>query len=301
MARVLGIGIATLDIINMVDGFPAEDSEVRASEQIIRRGGNVTNMLVVLSQLGLQCDWAGTIADDSNSEIIRADLRQHAVGLDAIQCIPDTRTPTSYISLNRRNGSRTIVHYRDLPEYEFEQFRQIDLTRYDWLHFEGRNVAQTMAMMKYAKEQLPELPRSVEIEKPRDDIETLCEFADLLLYSSGYVINRHSHQRNQIHTNISVQDPANFLKAMAIQHPDADHVCAWGDRGAWGVSRKGKKIHRLAVKLSQTVDTLAAGDTFNAGIIAASIQGVALDKAIEKACQLAGKKCAQEGIEGLVN
>ena len=30
MARVLGIGIATLDIVNLVDHYPVEDEEMRA-------------------------------------------------------------------------------------------------------------------------------------------------------------------------------------------------------------------------------------------------------------------------------
>ena len=38
MATILAIGIATLDIINSVDGYPREDQEVRASERHYRRG-----------------------------------------------------------------------------------------------------------------------------------------------------------------------------------------------------------------------------------------------------------------------
>jgi ketohexokinase len=49
------VGIATLDIINVVDTYPAENSEVRALSQQKVRGGNATNSLVVLSQLGYQC------------------------------------------------------------------------------------------------------------------------------------------------------------------------------------------------------------------------------------------------------
>jgi hypothetical protein len=51
MAKILGIGIAALDIINTVDGYPNEDAEVRAINQRVCRGGNATNTLVVLSQL----------------------------------------------------------------------------------------------------------------------------------------------------------------------------------------------------------------------------------------------------------
>ncbi|MGD8712214.1 MAG: carbohydrate kinase, partial [Thiohalophilus sp.] len=40
MSRILTTGIATLDIINQVDHYPAEDEELRAELQSIRCGGN---------------------------------------------------------------------------------------------------------------------------------------------------------------------------------------------------------------------------------------------------------------------
>jgi ketohexokinase len=66
MPHILGIGIATLDIINSVDGYPAEDTEVRALRQQLRRGGNCTNTLAVLSQLGHRCAWGGVLAAEPN-------------------------------------------------------------------------------------------------------------------------------------------------------------------------------------------------------------------------------------------
>ena len=51
MAKLLGIGNATLDVIHLVDGYPRENDEVRARERYVRRGGNTANTLVVLSQL----------------------------------------------------------------------------------------------------------------------------------------------------------------------------------------------------------------------------------------------------------
>ena len=49
MAKILAVGIATLDIINTVDRYPEEDSEIRALSQHQTRGGNATNTLRVES------------------------------------------------------------------------------------------------------------------------------------------------------------------------------------------------------------------------------------------------------------
>ena len=74
MAKVLCIGVATLDWVQVVRQYPVVDSEVRAEQQYLWRGGNATNTLVVLSQLVEQCSWFGTLADDAFADLICADL-----------------------------------------------------------------------------------------------------------------------------------------------------------------------------------------------------------------------------------
>src|SRR3569623_2626555 len=112
MARILGIGIATLDIINHVEGYPAEDSEVRALAQRISRGGNCTNTLVVLSQLGHRCGWGGVLAEESDAARITADLASYHLDLAPVRRLARGTLPTSYIIVTHRNGSRPLVHSR---------------------------------------------------------------------------------------------------------------------------------------------------------------------------------------------
>ncbi|AFL74389.1 sugar kinase, ribokinase [Thiocystis violascens DSM 198] len=111
--RILGVGIATLDLINEVDAYPAEDAEIRALSQRRARGGNVTNSLSLLAQFGHRCRWAGTLADDPASAAILADLACHGVDASQAVRVRNAVTPTSYIALSRaRNGSST----RSAPE-----------------------------------------------------------------------------------------------------------------------------------------------------------------------------------------
>ena len=285
MARILGVGIATLDIINTVDGYPAEDSEVRAIHQRICRGGNATNTLVVLSQLGHRCAWAGVLADEPDARAILDDLARYGIDTQACRHLPHGKVPTSYILLNQRTGSRSIVHYRDLPEYRFEDFRNIDLSDVDWLHFEGRNVDETCRMLEHAHHHAPALPRSVEIEKPRAGIEQLFRHADLLLLSRHYAQSGGFTQ------------PHEFLQHVRHQAPQADLICAWGDAGAYGLTRTGDALYHPAYPPPALVDTLGAGDTFNAGIIHARVSGLDWAETLRSGCELAGKKCGVAGLE----
>ena len=285
MATILGVGIATLDIINSVDGYPAEDAEVRATAQRICRGGNATNTLTVLSQLGHHCAWAGVLVDEPDARHIAADLAKHHIDSSPALKLSQGKSPTSYIVHNTRNGSRTIVHYRDLPEYPASAFKRLNLTPYHWLHFEGRNVADTLEMMHWARQQRPDLPLSLEIEKARDDIDQLIGLADVTIFSRHVATSRGFAGATAFLMHIQKLAPNNLL------------ICSWGEDGAYALDRDGGLHHSPAFAPTQVVDTLGAGDTFNAGVIDACLRALQPPAILRSACQLAGEKCGHMGLD----
>jgi ketohexokinase len=288
MPNILGIGIATLDIINTVDGYPQENSEIRALNQSIQRGGNTTNTLVVLSQLGHRCTWAGVLPQTRDADYIRTDLAKYNIDCSVCRLELSGTIPTSYIALNRKNGSRTIIHYRDLPEFSFENFKKIALNQFDWLHFEGRNVPETRQMLDYAKTNAPSAKISLEVEKPRPDIESLFPYPNTILFSQTYAQHSGFHH------------PRDFLESISHIHLGQELICTWGEQGAYALNQKGRFFSSPAFPPQRIVDTLAAGDTFNAGLIDAKLRNPDLPSAIEAACRLAGKKCGQMGLDGLI-
>jgi ketohexokinase len=285
MAKILAIGIATLDIINTVAQYPEENAEIRALSQAKVRGGNATNSLVVLSQLGHQCHWAGILIDEPDSQLIKQDLLDHNIDFSDCRHLPTGKMPTSYIYLNQQTGSRTIVHHRDCPEFDFTDFVKIDLKPFDWIHFEGRNIEQTLLMLTWLKRQFPNITSSLEVEKPRAEIESLFPHADIVLFSKQYV------------------EAQGFSSAQTfLTQIESDQLisCAWGEAGAWA-KQADKIYHSSAHQPKQVIDTLGAGDTFNAGFINALINNVSPKQALSDACALAGKKCGQIGLNNLIS
>ncbi len=283
MARILGTGIATIDIINHVSSYPAEDDEVRALSQKQVRGGNATNTLVVLSQQGHDCHWCGVLIDEADAAIVENDLKHYQIDYSHCQWLNQGKMPTSYITLSEASGSRSIVHYRDCPELSFSHFSQLDLAAYDWLHFEGRNIDELSQMLQWVKLNYPALRCSLEVEKPRTGIESLFDLADVLMFSRPYAQSQ------------GYQAAADFLDSL---RSEALMSCSWGEQGAW-LKHQGIVLHSPAFPPAQLKDTLGAGDTFNAGLISALVKGLSPGKALEQACRLAGHKCGQTGFANL--
>jgi len=284
VARILAVGVATLDIVCLLDSYPPEDAKLRANALMSGRGGNATNTLCILSQLGHRCAWAGTLASDSAADDVLADLRSHGVDSTACRTYRSGSTPTSYVWRSMDTGSRTIVHHRDLPEFESSDFASIDLSEMEWLHFEGRNVDEATLMMARAREARPDLPLSLEVEKFRPGIERLFGEADIIMFSRDYA--RH----------VGCEAPEALIDAIHAAWPSASITCTWGDRGAWGRTPGGRTFHVGAFPPEKVVDTLGAGDTFNAGIIDQLVNGRSLEDAVTHGCRLAGRKCGHEGL-----
>lgn len=281
MAHILLAGTATLDIVFTLDRYPSEDDEVRARELRVCRGGNAANSAVVLAQLGHRCSFAGVLADAPETAVIEQDFSRHGIDFACCPRLPG-RPPTSSIQLAA--ASRTIVHYRDLPELTAAQFAAIDLAPFDWIHFEGRNVPELLKMLARVRAMRPELAISLELEKPRAGIEAALDRPDVLICSRGYA------------RYCGHEEPQGFLAWLHRRSPQADIALAWGEAGAYGLDRQGQYSHGPAYPPQCTIDTLGAGDTFNAGLIGALAGGAALPQALEQGCRLAGEKCGVAGL-----
>ena len=75
-------------------------------------------------------------------------------------------------------------------------------------------------------------------------------------------------------------------------------VCAWGSEGA-AAGQNDVVITQSAFPPDKVVDTLGAGDTFNAAFIYGQVKNWDLKKSLKFACVVAGRKIGQKGFRGL--
>lgn len=76
-------------------------------------------------------------------------------------------------------------------------------------------------------------------------------------------------------------------------------ICPWGEEGASACQGSGVMVHSPAFPPASVVDTLGAGDTFNAATIFALAHGSILEDSIRFGCRVAGAKVGVIGWEPL--
>ena len=284
--HILIVGLVCLDIINTVDRFPKEDEDMRALSQRWQKGGNAANTAIVLSQtLGSvyttstssACELLCSLNQSFEAQYVKEELRKRGVLTES--------------------GTRTIVHSRNsLPELSFEDFDKLELSSFDWIHFEGRrNVEEIIEMIRKIKafksSTNVEVVVSVELEKKREDLKKLLCLTDVLFIGKDFA--------RFCGFSSAEEAVKEFYSQVNVVKPEVKVVCAWGEVGAFGMDSSGEIVSSCSYPPVKVIDTLGAGDTFNAGVIFSLRQGRTLREALEFGCKIAGKKCGIHGFDGL--
>ncbi|KAI6056157.1 ketohexokinase isoform X5 [Marmota monax] len=294
--QILCVGLVVLDIINVVDKYPEEDTDSRCLSQRWQRGGNASNSCTVLSLLGAPCAFMGSLASGPVADFVLDDLRRYSVDLRYTVFQTLGSIPISTVIINETSGSRTILHaYRNLPDVSAKDFEKVDLTRFKWIHIEGRNVSEQVKMLQRIEQhnarQPPEqkIRVSVEIEKPREELFQLFGYGELVFVSKD------------VAKHLGFQSAVEALRGLYGRvRKGATLVCAWAEEGADALGPDGQLLHSDAFPPPRVVDTLGAGDTFNASVIFSLSQGKSMQEALRFGCQVAGKKCGLQGFDGIV-
>ncbi|XP_041108721.1 ketohexokinase isoform X1 [Polyodon spathula] len=295
--KILCIGLVCLDIINVVDTYPEEDTDSRCLSQRWQRGGNASNSCTVISLLGAPCAFMGSLAPGCVADFIVNDFMRRGVDVSALVWQSEGVTPSACCIVCTGSGSRTVVlSDTNLPDVTADDFHNVDLSQYKWIHWEGRNAGEQVKMIKRVQEYNLTIPAdqiitiSVEIEKTRDELYQLFEHADVVFVSKD--VARH----------FGYNSAAEALRGLYNRvRKGASLICAWAEKGADGMGPDGIMVHSDAFPPEAIVDTLGAGDTFNASVIFALSNGKNLQEALTFGCQTAGRKCGIQGYDGIVS
>ncbi|XP_057701048.1 ketohexokinase isoform X1 [Corythoichthys intestinalis] len=295
--KILCVGLVCLDIISVVDKFPQEDSDSRCLSQRWQRGGNASNSCTVLSLLGSPCAFMGSLCAGPVASFIADDFLRRSIDISAVAWQTTGQTPSACCVVCPSSASRTVLLAdTNIAEVTLDDFNAVDLSAFKWIHWEGRNADEQVKMItrveRYNQTVAPErmIVVSVEIEKPREKLYQLFDRADVVFVSKD--VARH----------LGFQTPTCALRGLRPRlRPGAVLICAWAEKGADAADADGTLLHSDAFPPERVLDTLGAGDTFNAAVIHKLARGRPLQEALTFGCRVAGAKCGFHGYDDIAH
>jgi len=268
------IGNALVDRVMILERYPREDEEVRARGFERRSGGNACNSARWLARQGHRVELVAALAGDPEGRWLEDRLRSEGVDLSHCQRHAQGVTPVSSVWLAEQGASRTIVHYRDLPELTLSHLLSLPADGLDWLHLEGRNCETLACWLMESK--APRERLSLELEKPRAGLESLLDRVSLGILSRAYV------------QEIG-EDARQCLLRLQQRRPWLQLVCTMGAEGLWLLDAGGAPKRLPAPQVIGKGDSLGAGDVFIAALIAARSRGAGLEQAADEAQRAAAR------------
>lgn len=228
------------------------------------------------ARLGLRVAFVGTVGDDTLGQFVLGCLRERNVDTHAVHIDPQLKTGLTVI-LSRGNDRAMLTYPGSIAALRYQQIDEAVLQRARHLHL-GSYFLQTALR--------PDVPTlfaqakshglSVSIDTNYDPQERW-EGLDRVLAHVDLFLPNETEARAITRTH----DTRTALGALASQVPSVAIKC--GAAGA--LAQQGTIIVDMPVPKVEVVDTVGAGDSFDAGFVYGMLAGWSIEQSLRLAVQ----------------
>jgi len=279
----VGFGLNAVDHLIVVPAYPAFDTKIRLLEHKQSAGGQTATAMVSLQRLGFKTAYAGRFGSDEEGHFGLATLKDDGVNVDYAEVVDGARNQIAFITIDVRNGERTIVWDRDdrlayradEAPVEFGSMGRV-------LHLDAHDPPACLRLAQAARDNGTIV--SADIDNVYDGLLDLLPLIDILIGSKEF-----PHRV----TGISGQ------RASVIELK-ARYGCAivgmtMGTAGAI-VYCNGEFIESPAFEApGGCKDTTGAGDAFHGGFLYGLLRGDDIETSLRFGNAVAAMKCSALG------
>ncbi len=255
---VIGLGVATLDLLARVDHFPCGEEIQRAEDMAIQGGGPVATAIVALARLGARTAMFDAVGDDWRGDLIRAEFEREGVSTQHLRRCAGRTSATACVMVRKSDGARSIVYLpgstpelqvADLPRPAIESARAI--------HVNGRHAAACLQACQWARQAGALVSFDGGAGRYRPEMRALVSLADVCIVAREFA---------ERYTSASDLQTA---AARLLGEGPRLVVITDGVNGSW-VFPPG--LHQPAYPLAIAVDTTGCGDAYHGAFLFALLQ-----------------------------
>jgi sugar/nucleoside kinase (ribokinase family) len=279
----VGFGLNAVDHLIVVPAYPAFDTKIRLLEHKQSAGGQTASAMVALQRLGLKTAYAGRFGSDPEGRFGLATLKDDGVNVDYAEVVEGARNQIAFITIDARNGERTIVWDRDdrlayAPEEAPVEFGSKGRV----LHLDAHDPRACLRLARAARESGTIV--SADIDNVYDGLPELLPFIDILIGSKEFPLRV---------TGIASERAA--LIELKARYGCAVVGMTIGTSGAV-VYCDGQFLDSPAFDApGGCKDTTGAGDAFHGGFLYGLLHGDEIETSMLYGNAVAAMKCSALG------
>ncbi|MCF6297646.1 MAG: carbohydrate kinase family protein [Flavobacteriaceae bacterium] len=272
---VIVVGELNIDLIlNKIEGFPEVGKEILADEMTLTLGSSSAICASNLSSLGLKVAFIGKLGNDIFGEFIIKSLEEK--GVDTSLIIIDNKLKTgATVALSYDEDRAMVTHQGAMSHLGIHNIDEAQLKQAKHLHFSSyffQPGFKNSLDLLFKKAKNTGMTTSLDVqwdpsEKWDLDLKKVLPLVDVFI-PNEIELQKLTRQANLDLAINSVQNKYTIVKC--------------GNKGSI-LSYNNKKIKKEAFLNENVVDTIGAGDSFNAGYISKFVKGKSPEE-----CQMFG-------------
>jgi sugar/nucleoside kinase (ribokinase family) len=273
---VIGIGASTIDILKIVDHFPAGEEVQKSSGSAIAGGGPVSTAIVTLTRLGAKVMMIDSIGDDWRGKLILDEFKNENVNVDLINVNKDYSSPMSVILVRKNDGARTIVFSPGsspdvLPEVVSEEL----ISQAKFIHINGRHLEACSRACTIAKSTGTKISFDGGSHRYKKKLDEIISLSDICAVAKDFAFN-YSGMEN---INEAAQSILNAGPEIVI--------ITDGLNGSFLFTKEIKGHHQKAFTIKNTIDTTGCGDSYHGAFLFGLCKGYDLFESMKIASAVA--------------
>lgn len=280
---IVGLGLATVDILTVVPQLPQLDSVFSAREITLQGGGPAATALVAASKLGASTSYLGVIGEGQWGRITRDEFESYGVDSSYARFSDAGDQSLSVILIDEPSGRRSIMWRRGgLPDLQPDEVPAELIRSARALHLDGVYPHAARRAAQIAQEAGVVVSFDGGAGELWPDIEAILPFVDLLVVARAFAA---------LYTGEN--EPQAAGPALLKKYRPQQVVITDGENGAWYWDGA-RELYQPAFRVP-VVDTTGAGDTFHGAYIYAHLQGWEAQRCLAFAAATAAMKCRHVG------
>jgi len=265
---VLGLGVSTLDILALVDHFPAGEEVQRADDLTLQGGGPVATAIVALARLGARTAMFDAIGGDWRGRMICDGFSREGVDPTHLLVHEGCSSATACILVERGTGARTIIYLPGTtPEIHPQALAPGLIESARILHLNGRHWDACLAASRRAREAGVRVSFDGGAGRFRPEIRQLMPLVDIAIVARDFAAKYTGEEA-----------PTRAAQSLLREGPGLV-VVTDGVRGSWVAPAEVPIFHQPAFQAHPLVDTTGCGDAYHGAFLFALLGGRPLEDA----------------------
>lgn len=300
-AKILGIGDAMVDLSTYAAQLPPRGGNIWSTAVRLSPGGTTANVAAGIARLGLNSSFIGCVGDDPYGRYTLDEFKR--IGVDTCHVQPRPGAFTGIVlAIIDETGERTFIACAKGASYTLlkeQDFAEMDFKTYPIVHSTGvcfveepsRSVLLTTLERAHKTGCQVYFDPNLRLEGNRFP-EELRE-AQWKAFSFTDVVLIGDNEVELMFPGKSLSEAADLMRARGVEIV----VVKQGEKGAAIFSHEGEdSCPAFKVRVNSTT---GAGDSFDAGFIAARVRGASLSDSLVYACAVAGLKVTGSGARSV--